>query len=116
MRQFTKEELDFLKNYENNFKTAINSGYSRNVEPRYANQIKAIYDAATGGDYGLNASCSHCMLTFLKAVGHKYFEDLDAYNAKAAQLVEALDEVFGDVPDEEEPQKPKKRGRKPSTK
>lgn len=131
MRQFTHEELEALKPYERHFKTSIELDYHRNLESRHLDKIKAVYDAASGTSYKLTSSCGHCVLTFLKTVGRKYFADLEAYNKKAEKLVEVLDEVFGDVPDDdvevpipdEEPQvpkepepKPKKTAEKPASK
>lgn len=123
MRQFTGEELKALEEYEGRFRTATQLDYVRNLEPRYLNQIKAIYDAAAGAASSLNATCAHCVLTFMKKVGLKYFADKKAYEEKAAQLVNALDEVFGEVPDDdstvitpdEEP-KPVKKTTKKTTK
>lgn len=119
-RSFTKEELDVLAQYEGRFKSSIELDYARNLEPRYLTVIKDIYDAATEGNYSLNMSCSHCVLTFLKTVGKKYFEDKEAYLKKAAELVGALDEIFAEVGEEPEPApaqdpepvKPKKRATK----
>ena len=114
MRPFNKEELDFLSKYEDRYRTASELNYVRNLEPRYLNQIKKIYDDATGEVYSLNTTCSHCVLTFIKKVGLKYNEDKAAYVEKAEKLVEVLDEVFGDVPDIEP--KPVKKTNKPKVK
>ena len=103
MRPFTKEELEMLSEYEDRFKTAIDSRFVRNLEPRYLTKIKAVYDDAHGGSYALNATCSHCVVNFMTLVGNKYFKDKADYEARAAQLVEALDQVFDEVPDELEP-------------
>ena len=121
MRPFTHEELEILKPFEKHFKTSIDLNYHRNLEFKYLDKIKAVYEAASGSAYGLSASCGHCVLAFLKAVGKKYFTDLDAYNKKAEKLVETLDEVFGEVPDgdavelkpDAEPQAPKEPEPKP---
>lgn len=119
-RSFTKEELDVLAEYESRFKTSIELGYTRNLEPRYIKTIQDIYSAAMGEPIGVNATCSHCVLTFMKKVGKKYFEDKEAYLKKAAELVGALDEIFAEVGEEPEPApaqdpepvKPKKRATK----
>lgn len=114
MRAFNKEELEILSAYEDRFRTATELNYVRNLEPRYLNQIKKVYDDATEENTSLNTTCSHCVLTFIKKVGLKYNEDKKAYAEKTAKLVEVLDEVFGDVPDEEP--KPVKKTNKPKTK
>ena len=119
-RSFTKEELDFLAEYESRFRTAIELDFSRNLEPSYLLKINEVYEAAAGEKLGVNTSCSHCVCTFLKKVGKKYFEDKEAYLKKAAELVGALDEIFEEVGEEPakapaqdpEPVKPKKRATK----
>ena len=125
MRQFTGEELKALEQYEGRFKSATELDYVRNLEPRYLNEIKETYDAAAGAKSSLNTTCAHCVLTFMKKVGQKYFEDKKAYQEKSAQLVKALDDVFGEVPDDDstviapdkEPEeKPKKAKAKKTTK
>ena len=114
MRQFTGEELKALEKYESRFKSATEFNYVRNLEPRYLYEIRSVYDKAMEVGSSLNATCSHCVLTFMKTVGKKYFDDKKAYEEKAAQLVQALDEVFGEVPDEEP--KPEKKTKKTTKK
>jgi CRISPR/Cas system CSM-associated protein Csm2 small subunit len=101
MRPFNKEELEILSKYEDRFRTAKELNYVRNLEPRYIAVIKKIYDDATGTESSVNTTCAHCVLTWVKKVGLKYEEDKKAYQEKAEKLVEVLDEVFGEVPDEE---------------
>ena len=112
MRQFTGEELKALEEYESRFKSATELNFVRNLEPRYLYAIRAIYDKATETPSSLNATCSHCVLKFMKEVGKKYFADKKAYEEKAAQLVQALDQVFEEVPDEKPITKPKKTTKK----
>ena len=117
MRSFTKEELDKLKEFEDRFRSAIDSRYVRNIHPNLLASIKTIYDEASGENYNLNAGCSYCVLTFMSKVGVKYFQDLDKYKENAAKLVEALDDVFGEVPDIEPKQKkPAAKTNKPKAK
>lgn len=101
MKQFNKEQLDALKQYEDNFNRAVNLNYYRNMTGKALDAIAAMYDTVADKSYTKNWSCSHCILAFLQSVGKKYFKDLEAYKNNAAKLVEALDEVFGEVPDEE---------------
>ncbi len=131
-RSFTKEELEFLKEYEKNFSTALELNYTRNIEPRYLEKIKEAYTNAIGEPAGVNMTCGHCVLAFIKQVGKKYFDDKKAYEAldltpaveatkdlartaeRATEMVKALDEVFNEVPDELEP-KEKKAATKPAS-
>ena len=101
MKQFNKEQLDALKQYEDNFNRAVNLNYYRNMTGKALDAIAAVYDTVADKSYAKNWSCSHCILAFLQSVGKKYFNDLEAYKNKAAKLVEALDQVFCEVPDEE---------------
>ena len=101
MKQFSKEQLDVLKQYEDNFNRAVNLNYYRNMTGKALDAIAAVYDTVADKSYAKNWSCSHCILAFLQSVGKKYFNDLEAYKNKAAKLVETLDQVFGEVPDEE---------------
>lgn len=130
-RSFTKEELDVLAEYESRFRTSMELGYTRNLEPRYIKIIQETYSAAMGEPISVNATCSHCVVEFMKRVGKKYFEDKQAIDVtpaieatkelgdsanKAAQLVKALDEIFDEVPDELEPTKADKPAPKKSNK
>ena len=125
MRPFNKEEIETLKQYENRFYSAVNSNFARHLSSGALNTIKDIFVSAGGSGFTPNWSCSHCTLNFLKLVGKKYFEDLKLIEAetqklieatnslgdsasRAAQLVKALDEVFAEVPDENQITKPKK--------
>lgn len=112
MRPFTKEELDILSQYENSFYTAVNLNYARNIPPSAQETIRKTYEQALEQPYSSPGSCSHCLHMMLNTVGTKYFNDKGAYLEKAAQLVEVLDEVFGEVPDEDEEPKPVKKTNK----
>lgn len=115
MKPFSKEQLDILAKWEESFFTATVSKYYRNISSKSLDTIKGVYDEAADKPYSANWSCNHCVLAFLQTVGKKYFEDLDAFKTKAAELVKALDEVMEEVPDELEP-KVEKPVKKPATK
>lgn len=68
MERFNQEQMNVLKEFENNFHTATRSGYSRNVT---SDKIRLIEN--TTGIKCSNMSCSHCVLMFLKTVGERYF-------------------------------------------
>ena len=116
MKAFTKEQLDYLKQFEDNLYKAVHLKYYRNMSSKTLDAVKAVYDEATEGSYTANWSCSHCVLAFLQAVGKKYFEDKEAYNKKAAEMVKVIDEVMAEVPTEPEPNPTKKAPAKKSTK
>lgn len=113
MRPFNKEEIETLKQYDNRFYSAVNSNFARHLSSGALNTIKDIFVSAGGSGFTANWNCSHCTLNFLKLVGKKYFEDKEKLEEaekaeRAAQLVKALDEVFAEVPDENQITKPKK--------
>lgn len=68
----TVEEIEFLKQYEHNFKTAIESNYSRNVVPSALKKMLDIYQRETGKKYSLCTHCPASILGFLKAMGKVY--------------------------------------------
>lgn len=115
MKPFNKEQLDILAKWEPSFFTATVSKYYRNISTKSLDTIKSVYDEVADKPYSANWSCNHCVLAFLQTVGKKYFEDLDAFKTKAAELVKAIDEVMEEVPDELEP-KAEKPVKKPATK
>lgn len=117
MKPFNKEQLDILAKWEESFFTATVGKYYRNIATKSLETMKSVYDEVADKPYPANWSCNHCVLAFLQTVGKKYYADRDAFNAKAAELVKAMDEVMAEVPDEkvskETEPKPKK---KPATK
>lgn len=68
----TVEEIEFLKQYEHNFKTAIESNYSRNVVPSALKKMLDIYQRETGKKYSLCTHCPTSILGFLKVMGKVY--------------------------------------------
>ena len=73
-KNMTQEELKFLSEYESNFKTAINSNYTRNVMKSALTKMVDIYQRETGKSYNLCPHCPTSVLAFLKVVGKMYFE------------------------------------------
>lgn len=108
MKQFTKEQLEVLSQWEDRLYTASQSKFYRNISSKSLDTIKAVYEEASESSVSANWSCNHCILAFLATVGKKYFEDKKALEEKAAQLVKALDEVFDEVPSEPEPKPTRK--------
>lgn len=70
----TVEQLEYLKQYEHNFKTAIESNYTRSIPPSVLKKMLDIYQEETGDKYNLCTHCSISKLHFLKKVGKLYFE------------------------------------------
>lgn len=115
MRDFTKEEIEALSVLEPHFKTAVELHYTRNVPKPTVEMAHKIYEDALGKPFNTGGSCSYCLYNLIRTIGAKYFQDKEKLEAKAAKMVEVLDEVFGEVPDEEPaPKKPtnKKQNKK----
>lgn len=76
----TQEEFDFLKEFEGNFKTAINSNYSRNIVKGKLEKMHSIYKRVTGREYSLCTHCPNSILQFLKLIGGVYFKEVQVRN------------------------------------
>lgn len=70
----TKEDIQFLSEFEPNFKTAINSNYSRNIVKSKLEKMLEIYKRETGRNYSLCTHCTTSILTFLRLIGELYFD------------------------------------------
>lgn len=79
-KNMTQEELKFLSEYESNFKTAINSNYTRNIVKSKLEKMVDIYQRETGKPYNLCTHCSTSVLAFLKVIGKMYFEIVQQRN------------------------------------
>lgn len=79
-RNMTQEEIIFLSEFENNFKTAINSNYSRNIVKSKLEKMLDIYKRETGRDYTLCTHCTSSILLFLRLIGEVYFNTVQKGN------------------------------------
>lgn len=70
----TQEDIKYLEAYEQHFKTAINSNYTRNVVSSALDRMLEIYQKETGTSYRLCKSCTSSILNFLKQIGKLYFK------------------------------------------
>lgn len=70
----TQEDIKYLEAYEQNFTTAINSNYSRNIVSSALDRMLEIYQKETGTSYRLCKSCTSSVLSFLKQIGKLYFK------------------------------------------
>lgn len=87
------EDLKWLKSFESNFRTAINSNYSRNVLESQLRKMVQIYEQETGKKYTLCYHCSTSVLYFLKDMGKLYFEKVQAGNEQELDINELDDKV-----------------------
>lgn len=115
MRRFTEEEIEELKQWELNFKTAVKSNYKRATIRKNDLRIREIAEAAGMENLTTNFGCGSCSLNFYRLVGIKYYEDKTYYEENKAG-----DEVITIIKDlaslEEEKPVKKKGGRPKKTK
>lgn len=76
----TQEDIKWLSKFETNFKTAINSNYSRNILEGSLNKMKEIYEIETGKKYSLCVHCTGNVLELLRLLGGLYFNAVQTGN------------------------------------
>lgn len=97
--------------FEQNFRTAIRSRWSRFPGSAALTIMHGIYVQVTGNNQRLNASCSTCILRLLTELGNIYFKDKE--DREEIRRVSVLEKQ---IPKEEKVEvKTKKRERKPKT-
>ena len=72
MEKLTKDEMEFLGQFDHNFSCAIDSDYVRGVALSELEKMRKMWERVTGKDYYLNSSCGNCILTFFKLIGGEY--------------------------------------------
>lgn len=71
--EFTKDELKFLGQFEDNFTRAIEADYVRGAALSDLDRMAEIWKRVTENkDFHLNKSCGHCILAFFKQIGAEY--------------------------------------------
>lgn len=89
---YSDEQFAELSKYEDNFRTAIQGNWARNIPVPEIKRIRAIYEAAAKLHIPFNAGCGTCRLNLLKRAGKLYFADKEARIA-AASAAEAAAEA-----------------------
>lgn len=74
---FTKEQLNTLSQWEENFRTAIRAQWARNPGRSALHVIWEIYTKATGDKRRFNDNCSTCILSLLHDCGELYYRDIE---------------------------------------
>jgi len=105
----TDEQFNALAQYEDNYKTAIDLGYSRYPGQAGVNTMFNIYRDLTNTRTNMNRSCSVCILHLVQKVGKLYFAE------KARRLAEELKEEKP-VEEEKTETKPNKAKKTPKKK
>ena len=73
---FTKEQLNTLSAWEENFRTAVNAQWARNPGRSGLRLIYDIFTSATGDRRRFSDNCNHCILSLLTDCGKLYFQDI----------------------------------------
>lgn len=85
--KLTDKQFEALAKYEDNFRTAINSRWSRGISAAAYDFMREVYQSATGQTMPGRPSCGNCILRMLQAVGRLYFAD-KAEREQAAENAE----------------------------
>lgn len=72
---FTKEQMEILSKFEEHFRTATKSAWSRHPGRTNLRTIYDIFTTATGDKRRYDDCCQHCILSLLRDCGVIYFKD-----------------------------------------
>lgn len=82
---FTKEQIETLSAWEENFRTAVRAKWARNPGRTALRVIYDIYTAATGDRRRFSDNCSDCILSLLHDCGEIYYRDVEEMARMAAE-------------------------------
>ena len=82
---FTKEQIETLSAWEENFRTAVKARWARNPGRTALRVIYDIYTAATGDRRRFSDNCSDCILSLLHDCGEIYYRDVEEMARMAAE-------------------------------
>ena len=82
----TKEEMDFLSRYENNFICALRADYTRAIPNVHLKRMVEIYEREKGiNKYNICYHCSSAILRFVKAMAVLYNENKEKNGKQTIQ-------------------------------
>ncbi len=102
MRDFTKEEMEILGQYEQHLTTAKCCDYVRGLSIKMTNELDAIYYDLYS-DHKIKTGCGRCIVQCIKQLAVKYFEQKEKEKEKETEPV---------VNEENKPKKTKKNVKK----
>ena len=85
---FTKEQIETLSAWEENFRTAVRAQWARNPGRSGLKVIYDIFTSATGDRRRFSDNCSHCILSLLHDCGELYYRDVEEMARNAAESKE----------------------------
>lgn len=71
----TKQEFKYLSQFEDNFYTAIQSNFSRNISRSNLERFSEIIEKETGKTTNTNYNCSVCALNLIKKMAEIYYAE-----------------------------------------
>ena len=89
IKQLTSEQLDFLKQFEDNFRTATEGGWARQRPIGADQKMVAILEYVTGKPYPFHAGCRRCELNMLRDVAKVYYDAKHAAEEAEAEAKKA---------------------------
>jgi hypothetical protein len=81
----TKEEFEYLSQFDDRFITATKANYALALKSADVIKIKDIYSRLIGQPYNMNTSCSTCVLKLLQKLSKFYFEYGREKNSRETQ-------------------------------
>lgn len=83
LKQLTSEQLAFLKQFEDNFRTATQGGWARQRPAGADKKMVEILEKVTGKRYPFRAGCGQCELNLLRDIAKIYYPAKEAEEAAA---------------------------------
>lgn len=108
---FSREDYEFLKQYEKSFDTA-KRGYVRGLLSRDRREIKDRYDNTFHRKYHYSDTCPNCVLTLMKNVGKEYYEAKKVYEEPEPIAYEIPENIVNELVIEEPIKKKNKKDTK----
>lgn len=108
----TDEQFNALAQFEDNYKTAIDLGYSRYPGQAAVNTMFNIYRDITNTRTNINRSCSVCILHLVQKVGKLYFAEKTRREEEARKEEELKKQPVEEEKTEPKPNKAKKTSKK----
>lgn len=75
LNNMTKQDFNFLKNFDENFYTAIKSNFSRNISRSNLEKFSEIIEKETGKTINTNYNCGICCLNLIKKMAELYYAE-----------------------------------------
>lgn len=114
---FTQDEMKELYDAEIHFISTNESNTLRNCPRWLVEKIKRIYEKNSGEKVNTNMSCSVCRFNLIKSVGKIYLSSKKYWEEQEKEVFND-DNAFknSEQPQNDEQEKPKKKGRKKNEK